>query len=168
MEEYAERAPHDQVVIAREVREFEGVRCGTRVLTTHQFEQGRVHSSKRERADMAEVRHSPLHAVDERNRAIDLTERPQGQREKCHSADAGVLSETECHVVVATWLKQSERAFQMLPRLEIVRGEVQGDALSPMRHAGLGRIGPGLDVGEESRGVRLHRRQFATGVAAGP
>ena len=53
LEKHAERAPHDQVVLTREAGEFEGVRRGARVVATHQFEQGRVHSSKRERADMS-------------------------------------------------------------------------------------------------------------------
>ena len=65
-----------QVVLAREAGEFEGVRRGARAVAAHQFEQGRVHSSSCERADMGEVRDPRLHAVDERNRAIDLAERP--------------------------------------------------------------------------------------------
>ena len=70
-------APHMvQVMLAREAGEFEGVRRGARVVAAHQFEHGRVHPSQRERADMGEGRDPRLHAVDERNRAIDLAERP--------------------------------------------------------------------------------------------
>ena len=57
-EKHPERAPHGQIVLTREPGEFEGVRRGARMVATHQFEQGRVHSSKRERADMREVRRS--------------------------------------------------------------------------------------------------------------
>ena len=63
-------------MLAREADEFEGVRRDARVVATHQFEHGRVHSSRRERADMGEARDPRLHAVDERNRAIDFAERP--------------------------------------------------------------------------------------------
>ena len=76
LEKHAERAKHGQIVLAREAGEFEGVRRGARPVAAHQFEHGRVHSSRRERADMGEVRDPRLHAVDERNRAIDLAERP--------------------------------------------------------------------------------------------
>ena len=62
LEKHAERAPHGQIMLAREAGEFECVRRGARVVATHQFEQGRVHSSIRERADMGEVRDPRLHA----------------------------------------------------------------------------------------------------------
>ena len=76
LEKYAEGAKQGQVMLACEPGEFESIRRGAGLVATHQFEQGRVHSSKRERADMGEVRDPRLHAVDERNRAIDLAERP--------------------------------------------------------------------------------------------
>ncbi len=64
-------------------------------VATHQFEQGRVQSSIRERADMGEVHYPRLHAVDERNRPIDLPERPRHNRQVEHCADAWVLSEAK-------------------------------------------------------------------------
>ena len=57
--------------------------------------KGRVHSSKCERADMGEVRHPRLHAINERNRAIDVAERPERNRQIDHRGDAGVLVRSE-------------------------------------------------------------------------
>ena len=51
-------------MLAREAGKFEGVRRGARMVAAHQFEEGRVHSSKCERADMGEVRDPRLHAID--------------------------------------------------------------------------------------------------------
>ena len=155
-------------MLAREPDELEGVRRGARGVATHQFEQGRVHSSKRERADMGEVRHPRLHAVDERNRAIDLAERPRRNRQIGHCADAGVQSEAKGQIVVAAGLEQGERTFQMIPRLAILAGEPASHSGGAMGDAGLRRIGSRLDVAEEGRRVRPHRRQFASHVAADP
>ena len=60
----------------------------------------------RERSDMVEARGSRLHAVDERNRAIDLAERPQHEGEIAHRGDAGVMSEAKGQIVVAAGLEQ--------------------------------------------------------------
>ena len=106
--------------------------------------------------------------VDERNRAIDFAERPRRKREIDHRGDAGVLSEAKGQIVVAAGLEQGERAFQMIPRFAILAGEPASDPGGAMRDAGLGRIGSRLDVAEEGRGVRPHRRQLASHVAAGP
>ena len=54
-QKHAERAPHGQVMLAREADEFECVRRGARLVATHQFEHGRVHLPKRERAGMSEA-----------------------------------------------------------------------------------------------------------------
>ena len=110
-------------MLTREAGELECVRRGARVVATHQFEQGRVHSSKRERADVGDARHPRLHAVDKRNRAIDLAERPRRFRQIGHRADAGIQSEAKGQIVVAAGLEQGERTFQMLPRLAILAGE---------------------------------------------
>ena len=155
-------------MLARETGELEGVRRGARVVATHQFEQGRVHSSKRERADMGEVRDPRLHAVDERNRAIDLAERPRRNRQIGHRGDAGVLSEAKGQIVVAAGLEQGERTFEVIPRLAILAGEPASDPGGAMGDAGLGRIGSRLDVAEEGRRVRPHRRQLASHEAADP
>ena len=76
LEKHAERAKHGQVMLTREPGYLKGVRRGARVVAAHQFEHRRVHSSSCERVDMGEVRHPRLHAINERNRAIDLAERP--------------------------------------------------------------------------------------------
>ena len=69
-------APHRQLVLASELGKLDGVRSAASVVATHQFEQGRVHSSKRERPDMGALRHPRLHTINERNRPIHLAERP--------------------------------------------------------------------------------------------
>ena len=51
-------------MVTREPGELEGVRRGARVVAAHHFEHSCVMSSKREGADMGEVRHPRLHAVD--------------------------------------------------------------------------------------------------------
>jgi hypothetical protein len=76
LEKHAESAPHRQLVLASEPGKLEGVRSAASVVSTHQFEHGRLHSSKRERADMGALRHPRLHAVDKRNRPINLAKRP--------------------------------------------------------------------------------------------
>ena len=74
-------------MLAREAGEFEGQRRGARLVVAHQFEHRRVHFPISERADMAEARNPFLHAVDERNRAIDLAERPGRKRKIDHRGD---------------------------------------------------------------------------------
>ena len=117
---------------------------------------------------MGEARDPRLHAVNERNRAIDLAERPQRNRQIDHRADAGVMSEAKGQIVVAAGLEQGERPSKMIPRLAILAGEPASHPGGAMGDAGLGRIGSRLDVAEEGRGVRPHRRQLASHVAAGP
>ncbi len=41
LQKHSERAPHDQIVLAREADEFDGVWRAARAVATHQFEQGR-------------------------------------------------------------------------------------------------------------------------------
>jgi hypothetical protein len=53
-------------------------------------------------------------------------------------------------------LEQDERPFQMIPRLSILAGEPASNSGGAMGDAGLGRIGPRLDVIEESLGVSPH------------
>ena len=78
------------------------------------------------------------------------------------------MSEAKGQIVVTAGLEQGERAFQMIPRLAILASETVGDPHNAMGDAGLGRIGSRLDIAEESRRMRPHRRQLATHVAAGP
>ena len=141
LEKHAERAKHGQVMLARETGEFEDVRRGARVVATHQFEESRVQSCKRERADMGEVRDPRLHAVDERNRAIDLAERPRRDRQIDHRGDAGVQPEAKGQIVVAAGLEQGERTFQVIPRLAILAGEPASDPGGAMGDAASGESG---------------------------
>ena len=104
----------------------------------------------------------------EGNRAPDVAQRPQCKREVKHRRDARVLSEAKGQIVVAPGLKQGERAFQMLPRFEVLSGEPMRDSGHAVSDSGLGRIGSRLDVAEECLGVHPHRRQLAAHVAADP
>ena len=107
------------------------------------------------------------HAVNQRNRAIDLAKRPQNQRQIDHGGDARVMPKRKARSSSRPGSKRASarsrctRASTILPR-------TKGDASNPMRDAGLGRIGSRLDVGEESCRVRSHRRQLAPHVTAGP
>ena len=128
-----------KLVLAREAGELRRVRLGARgIVAAYQFEQGRVQSCKRERAGMSDVRGPPLHAVDERNRAIDLPERPQRDRKIAHRADARVESEAKGQIIVTARLKHCERTFEVIPRLAISSREPAGDSRDAMRDGGLG------------------------------
>ena len=56
----------------------------------------------------------------------------------------------------------------MIPRLAIFAGEPARYPSGAMGDAGLRQIGSRLDVAEEGRSVRPHRRQFAAHEVAGP
>jgi hypothetical protein len=96
------------------------------------------------------------HAVDEPNRAIDLAERPQCDRQIDHCGGAGVLPKAKGQIVIAAGLEQGERTFQFMHGVDKFAGEIVGHALDPMRDAGLGRIGSPPDAGEECRRMRSH------------
>ena len=120
------------------------------------------------RADMGEACAPRLSVANEGNRAPDVAQRPQCEREVQHCPDARVDSEAERKIVVAPGLEQGQRTLDMLPRLEKFSGEPVGGALHAMRDSSLGRIGSRLDVAQEGRGVSPHRRQLAASEAADP
>jgi len=76
MEKRAKCVIHCQLVLTGEAGEFKCLRRRARMVSAHQIKQGRMHFSKCEHADMGQARKPSLHAFDERNRAIDLAERP--------------------------------------------------------------------------------------------
>jgi hypothetical protein len=118
---------------------------------------------------MGEVRDPPVHAVDERNRAVDLAERPGRKRKIDHRGGARIHSETKGQIVVITaGLELRERPFQVILCLAVVAGEPASDPGSAMSDTGLGRVGSRLDVVEEGRCVCPHRRQVAPCEAADP
>ena len=117
---------------------------------------------------MGEVRDPRLHAVDERNRAIDFAESPRHNCQSGHCGNALVMPKAKGQIVVAPGLEQCERPFQMIPRLAIFAGEPACEAGGAMGDAGMGRIGPRLNVVEEGRSVLPHRWQISTHIAAGP
>ena len=55
----------------------------------------RMHCFESERVGMREARDPRLHALDERNRAIDLAKRPRGERQIGHRGDARVHARSE-------------------------------------------------------------------------
>ena len=63
-------------------------------------------------------------------------------------------------------MEQCYRTLEMLLRFAKLSGEPVGDALHAMRDTGFGRTGSRLNVREHSRGVRPHRRQFASDEGA--
>ena len=157
---------HWQVMLTHEPGKLDGVLRRAHVVTAHQCEHGRVHSSRRECADMGEARDPRLHAVDERSRAIDLAESPQRSGQIGHRCDVGVPSEIgRPDIFVAAGLEQGERPFEVIPRLAILAGEPASRSGGALRDARLGRIGSCLDVPEESRSVPPHRWQVATHVS---
>ena len=104
-------------MLACEPGELEGVRRGAREVTTHHLEYGRKRSAVRKRADVGEVGHPLMHAINERNCAIDVAERPGRHRQIDHRGDARVLSEAKGQIVVAAGLEQVERLLEVIPRL---------------------------------------------------
>ena len=78
------------------------------------------------RADMGEARDPRLARADEGNRAFDLAQRPQCEREHEASRDAGVLSEAKGEIVVPPGLEQGECAFKMIVRLGDTRRRTSG------------------------------------------
>ena len=127
-----------------------------------------MHSPMCTRADMGEAGTPRLSVASEGDRASDVAQRPQREREIQHCPGAGVVAEVKGQIVVASGLKQGERAFQMLARFSVLSGE-------PMRHSGctvsdsgLGRIGSRLDVAEEGPGMGPHRRQLSAQQTADP
>ncbi len=168
LEKHPKCAEQRQVVLARETREFGGARRGARTVAAQQFEHRGLQSGERERADVGEARDPRDHTLDERNRAIDVAERPQRMRQIGHCTDARVLSEAKGQIVVPARPKQGQRAFQIIARFTILSGEPAVDPSGAAGDSGIRRIGSRLDVAEESRRVRPHRRQLAAQVAASP
>ena len=107
-------------------------------------------------------------SADERNRAPDVAQRPQCERETKHRRDAGVVPEPECQIVIAAGLEQGERVLYMLARFDVLSGEPMSDSSHAVGDTGLRRIGSRLNIAEERRRVLPHRRQFTVNVAADP
>ena len=78
------------------------------------------------------------------------------------------MSEAKGQIIVTAGLEQSERTFQMIPRLRDTRRRTSMCPGGAMGDAGLGRIGSRLDVAEKGRRVRPHRRELASHEAADP
>jgi len=154
-------------MLAREPGEFESVRRGTRGAAAYQFEHRRVQIPVCARADMRQAR-DPFGVGNKRNRTSNVAQRPQCMREVKHRPDAGIYSKVKGQIVIATGLEQRERTLKTIARVDVLSGEQVGDPRGATGDSGLGRIGPRLDVIEECLGVRLHRRQLAPNIAAGP
>jgi hypothetical protein len=141
VEKHPERAPQRKILLTRDALEFNDVRRGAREAAPHQFEHGRVHMPVGARRDVRHSAESPLSAANKRNRAFDVAQRPQRNREVEHRSDPGVMSEPKGEVVVAAWLEQRQSLFQVNSRFDILSGEPMRDTGRAMSDAGLGRIG---------------------------
>src|ERR1700722_3175740 len=97
------------------------------MVATHQFEQCRMQSREGERSGMCETNDPRLHLVDERDRSIELAERPQDVRQIAHCADPGVLPESKGQIVVSTRSEQGKCLFQMIPGFDVLARELLGD-----------------------------------------
>jgi hypothetical protein len=64
---------------------------------------------------------------DERNRACNVAQRPQSNREIKHCGDAEVRSKAKGQIIVPPRLEQSQRLFELIPRLTILAGEPMSD-----------------------------------------
>src|SRR5580704_12430881 len=117
---------------------------------------------------MADFCGPPLHAIGERNRAVDLSEWPQCKSQIAHRADAGVEAEAKGEIIVTARLKRFEGLCEVIPRLAISSRKPAGDSSDAMRDGDLGRILSPLDLVEEGLSVSPHRREFAAHVAAEP
>jgi hypothetical protein len=155
-------------VLSPESGELDGVQREMRAIAAHQFEQSREHLPVCVRADMCDARDPRLGGPDVGNRTRNVAQLPQWEREMKHRPHAGVISEAKGEIIVTPGLEQRERAFQMVARLDVFTGQKVARPASSMRNPGFGRIGPCLNVAQESRRARPHRWQLAPHIAAGP
>ena len=124
-------------MLTRESDEFIGVQRHARKIASHQFEHGHMQFPMCARADMGEAIAPRLGFGDEGNRACDVAQRPQGEREIQHRRGAGVLPEVERQIVVAPGLEQGESLFEMPSPFAVLAGE-------PMHHSGCAVSDSGL------------------------
>ena len=82
----------------------------------------------------------------ESDRARNVAQTPQDNREEKRCSNTGVLSEAKGDIVVPARLEQGDRAFEMLSRLAILASEPMGGAGHPMGDAGFNRVGSRRDV----------------------
>src|SRR5271154_4471951 len=115
---------------------------------------------------MGEARDPRLSVADQGNRAPDVAQRPQREREVQHYCDALVLAEAKGQIVVAPRSEQVESPFELLPRFAVLSGEPMRRSGCQVSDSGFGPIGSRLGVAEEGLGVSPHRRQLAANVAA--
>ena len=104
-------------MLTRESGEFEGRSAHSAGVAPHQFEHGHVPFPVCTRADMGEACAPRLSVANEGNRAPDVAQRPQCEREVQHCPDARVDSEAERKIVVAPGLEQGQRTLDMLAAL---------------------------------------------------
>ena len=105
----------------------------------HQLEHRRVRFPTRASRNARGSRYAPR-ARQRANRATDVAQRPQREREINHRHDASVVSEAEREIVVPAGMEQGDRTLHMLSRATILR-RTNGWTPHAMRDASLGRIG---------------------------
>ena len=111
---------------------------------------------------------SRLSAFDKGQRTLDFAEWPKSNRRANQYGEADVQSKAKGQIVIAARLEQRKRAFKIFARFGVLSGELVGYPANAIRNARLRGIGFPFDVAEEGRGVRPHRWQFASHVAADP
>ena len=107
----------------RDTREFRAPCLDPRKIAGHEFEHGRVRMGVCVGAEIRKAGSPCLSGANERSCAFELVQRPQREREEKHCGDAGVLSEAKGQLVISSGLEQSERAFQVFSRLDVLPGE---------------------------------------------
>ena len=76
LKEYAKRAIHGELVLARELGELDHVRRGAHRAAAYHFKNGRAHFYEGVGANMGETHGPLLSALKKKSRAIELAERP--------------------------------------------------------------------------------------------
>ncbi len=156
-------------MLARESDEFRRVRRGAREVAPDQFEHGHVPFPEYTRADKGEVRDPRLSVANDGNRAPDVAQWPQREREIKHHRDARVLSEAERQIVIAPGHEQGQRAFQVVARSDVVSSVPMRDSrYGGVNDSGLRRTRTCLESADGGPYVSPHRRQLAAHVAADP
>ena|ERR1700722_6036062 len=124
-------------MLTRQSCGFHRMRRGARAIAAHEFKHSREMFPEDARVDMGEARDPRLSVATKGNRALDVAQRPQRQREVVHRCDAGILSEAKGEIVVTPGLKQRDSAFQMAARFAVLSGEPMREPCCAVSDSGL-------------------------------
>ena len=93
-------------MLTRESGKFDGTRRCTREVAAHQLEHGGMEHHECACADVGEARDPRLGVANERNRAPDVAQGPQRERQPQDCRDAHILPEAEGQIIIAPGLEQ--------------------------------------------------------------